>query len=542
MTIPTDINSSGLQPTPPTVLLSQLIALVAANNPGYTANLPGSLIEDISSTDIGALALIDSARVELFNSITPYSANSFLLNQLGQIYGVQPGIGSNTSVYVTFLGSPGFVIPPGFLVSDGNYQYAVQDGGIVGASGQSVALFCIATTAGSWAVPVGTVLLIATSVPVGVTLSCTNLTAGIPGQVSQPLESYQAQVIQAGLAVAQGMPSFLKTQLQNVPGVQPNLISVQQQGNDWQIICGGGDPYEIANAIFTGVFDITNLTGSTLLATDITNAYPGVVITNLNHGYSTGQVVSIEGATGITGVNDTPFVAVVISQTQFSLAVQISSITWNSGTVSVTTAHPHGIPVGTFTGNIYGCTPADYNGTFSITRTGETTFTYPLAANPGAVTVLGYTDYDTLGAGTYTGNGVVTPNLRNITVSINDYPDTYDITFINPPAQVVNVALVWNTISVNYVSPTAVAAAGIPAIVNYINTIAVGQPISIFEMQMVFQAAISNLVAPSLISKMLWTVEINGETVVPATNTGMIYGDVQSFFETTDALVTIAQG
>jgi hypothetical protein len=524
------------------VLLNQLIALVAANNPGYTANLPGSLIEDISSTDIGALALIDSARVELFNSITPYSANSFLLNQLGQIYGVQPGIGSNTSVYVTFLGSPGFVIPPGFLVSDGNYQYAVQDGGIVGASGQSVALFCIATTAGSWAVPVGTVLLIATSVPVGVTLSCTNLTAGIPGQVSQPLESYQAQVIQAGLAVAQGMPSFLKTQLQNVPGVQPNLISVQQQGNDWQIICGGGDPYEIANAIFTGVFDITNLTGSTLLATDITNAYPGVVITNLNHGYSTGQVINIEGATGITGVNDTPFVAVVINQTQFSLAVQISSITWNSGTVSVTTAQPHGIPVGTFTGNIYGCTPADYNGTFSITRTGETTFTYPLAANPGAVTVLGYTDYDTLGAGTYTGNGVVTPNLRNITVSINDYPDTYDITFINPPAQVVNVALVWNTISVNYVSPTAVAAAGIPAIVNYINTIAVGQPISIFELQMVFQAAISNLVAPSLISKMLWTVEINGETIVPATNTGMIYGDAQSFFETTDALVTIAQG
>ena len=69
MTITTDVNSSGLQPTSPTVLQQELIALVSATNPGYTANLPGSLIEDISSTDVGALSLIDSARVELFNSI-----------------------------------------------------------------------------------------------------------------------------------------------------------------------------------------------------------------------------------------------------------------------------------------------------------------------------------------------------------------------------------------------------------------------------------------------------------------------------------------
>ena len=51
------ISAAGAQPTPPATLLGELINNVIATNPGYTANLPGSLIEDISSTD---LQVIDS--------------------------------------------------------------------------------------------------------------------------------------------------------------------------------------------------------------------------------------------------------------------------------------------------------------------------------------------------------------------------------------------------------------------------------------------------------------------------------------------------
>jgi hypothetical protein len=52
---------------------------VAAEVPDYTANLPGSLIEDISSTDVQALATIDQARVDAINSFSPYGANAFAL-------------------------------------------------------------------------------------------------------------------------------------------------------------------------------------------------------------------------------------------------------------------------------------------------------------------------------------------------------------------------------------------------------------------------------------------------------------------------------
>ena len=111
-TYPLVVTTQGFQPTPPATLLAQLQAIATTLSPGITFNLPASLIEDISSTDTGGLVVIDSARVELGNSLTPYGANAFLLNQLGQIYGVPLGQGSNTSVYVVFSGPPGYVIQP----------------------------------------------------------------------------------------------------------------------------------------------------------------------------------------------------------------------------------------------------------------------------------------------------------------------------------------------------------------------------------------------------------------------------------------------
>ena len=537
------ITTAGAVPATPTELRDEELANAIALSPGLTANLPGSLIEDLSSTAAGALVVQDAAYVDLVNSISPYSANKFILLQLGNIYGVQIGVGSNTSVYVTFSGNAGYVIPVGFTVSDGNYQYTVQDGGIIQTDGQSTALYCLATQTGSWAVPIGTVTQIITSVASGFTLTCTNLVAGVPGAVAQPLVDYQAQVIQAGLAVAQGMPTFLKTQLQLVSGVQARLIAVQQvSSNEWQVIVGGGDPYAVANAIFTGVFDISNLVGSTTSATAITNAYPAVVTTNINHGFTTGQVIQINGATGMTAVNANNYVAIVLSQTTFSLNVPISTITWATGTVTVTTASAHGLPVGTSSGNIYGTSPIGYNGAYTFTKTGTTTFTYPLVANPGTALIKGYTGYDSVSSGTYTGNGVVTPNFRNVTVNINDYPDIYAITFVNPPQQTVAISLTWTTSSLNFVSPAAVAQLGNSAIVNYINSIYVGQPINVFELENVFTAAISSIVPTSLVSRMVYIVTINGIVTVPGAGTSLIYGDPESYFETSSSLVTITQG
>lgn len=392
------LTSAGAVAATPTELRDAEVALATALSPGLTANLPGSLVEDMASTAAGALVIQDQAFVDLINSISPYSANSTVLYQLGAVYGVQQGLSSNTSVYVTFTGTAGFVIPIGFTVSDGNYQYTVQDGGIVGSGGTSAALYCLATTSGTWAVPSGTVTQIITSVPSGYTLTCTNLTDGTPGAAAETLQSYQAQVIQAGLATAQGVPSFLKTLLKNVNGVQPRLVSISNPGvGEWKIICGGGDPYQVANAIYQGTPDISMLVGS------------------------------------------------------------------------ATTA-------------------------------------------------------------------------RNITVSINDYPDTYSIIFVNPPVQTVTMTVTWNTISTNLVAPAAISQLAAAPIANYVNSVVVGQPINVFDIQEIFANAVATVLPANQISKINVSVTINGTITPPISGTFLIYGDEESYFSTSVPSITITQG
>lgn len=321
-----DVTSAGAQPTPPLVLWQNLITMVAAINSGYTV-LPGGLIEDLASTATYAVALLDAAAVETVNSLTPFGANPYALIELGNIYGVPQGLTSNTSVYVIFSGTVGLQIPPGYLVSDGTYQYQVQDGITIGVDGNSPQAFCIATQSGTWAVPAATVTTIISSIPPAVTLTCSNPQPGTPSAGAQTQEQYAAAVLQSGLVSGQGNASMCKTLLSNVAGVQPRLISVKQiDGGGWEVICGGGDPYSIANAIFNSGLDISTLVGSSINITALTNANPGVVTTNLNHGLTTGQTnVHIAGVVGTSGVNGGPYTVTVIDGHHFSFGVNTTS-------------------------------------------------------------------------------------------------------------------------------------------------------------------------------------------------------------------------
>lgn len=400
--IPTPVlTAQGAIPSPPATLRAKLVTSVSKTNSGYTSELPASLVEDIVSTDVGALVILDQGQVDVINSMSAFSASDFITNQLGQTLGIPKGVGSNTSVLVVFS-SPtvGFLIGQGFVVSDGSHQYTVQDGGIIQTGGTTVPLFAVATQSGTWAVPVGTVTQLVTSVPSGITLTVTNQVTGIPGLAIQAPADYRAQVLQAEQAVMNGTPTTLRTLLGNVVGVQSRLISVRPAVTSmfWEIIVGGGDPYQVAYAIYKALGPaIVNLVGS------------------------------------------------------------------------VTTA-------------------------------------------------------------------------RNITATIYDYPDSYPILFVNPPQQTVSMTLTWNTNSVNLVSPLAVQQLAAAALANYVNAVAVGQPMNIFEMQAVFQASIVTLIPPEKITRMIFNVLIDGIVVLPEVGTGIIDGDLEGYFFTTPTLIGINQG
>lgn len=470
--LPVVISAAGVVPQTPAALREELLALVAADRPGYTANLPGSLVEDISSTDVYAITQCDAAFVELLNSISPRTANPWLLIQLGDLYGVVRGAVSNTSVFCVFSGPPGFVIAKGFTVTDGTYQYIAQDGAIIGADGSSQPVYCLAATPGIWSVPVGTVNALVTSVPDGFDVTVINQQPGTPGTGTESEESYRARVLIAGKAAAQGMTSLLKTLLTNIPGVQSRLVSVVQLPNNggWQVLCAGGDQYEVAYAIFTALFDINQVFGSVIAVEGITQANPGVVTTDINHNLSTGDHATLADVVGMIQVNGQTYTITVIDPKTFSIGTNTS------------------------------------------------------------------------GFGAYVSGGVVTPNERNITVTITDYPDTYSITYVNPPPQEVVINVTWNTISANIVSAASVAQLAAAALTDYINGIVVGQPINLFELQRTFQNAVASIIPTALLTRMEFAVSIDGVSVPPEAGTGVIAGDPVSYLFTEAANILVTQG
>lgn len=103
----------------------------------------------------------------------------------------------------------------------------------------------------------------------------------------------------------------------------------------------------------------------------------------------TGAIVSQGGTT--TAANTLTLITQVSDLTAILAGSEaITTAVWSSNVVTVTTASPHGIPVADVVqGTISGCSPSGYNGTFSITSTGASTFTYPLTTNPGTITTPG---------------------------------------------------------------------------------------------------------------------------------------------------------
>jgi hypothetical protein len=69
--------------------------------------------------------------------------------------------------------------------------------------------------------------------------------------------------------------------------------------------------------------------------------------------------------------------------------VNITSLTWNAGVVTLVSASPHGRAVGDWI-TVSGAIPAAYNGDYQVQTAADAThLTYVLAANPGAETTPG---------------------------------------------------------------------------------------------------------------------------------------------------------
>lgn len=103
----------------------------------------------------------------------------------------------------------------------------------------------------------------------------------------------------------------------------------------------------------------------------------------------TGAIISQGGTTTAPG---TKTLLTQLSDLEAVLVTPkpLASLVWSGGVVTATTASPHGYSIGAmFRVTIAGELPTGYNGTFLITITGTTTFTYALIVDPGSETQTG---------------------------------------------------------------------------------------------------------------------------------------------------------
>ncbi|WP_336981849.1 MULTISPECIES: ubiquitin-activating E1 FCCH domain-containing protein [unclassified Cedecea] len=452
-------NAAGPVPKTSEELRSDLVSRATELSPGITTDLPGSLIEDIVGTDVGALLISDQIRVDLINSVGPLKANMYMLNLLAQQSGIsaQKTEGS-TTVPITFSGPAGFLVPQGFLVGDGTYTYQISDATIIPASGTSSAVTSVATNTGSWAVPVGTVNQIQTSLPSDIIITCTNPVAGTPGGAPETNYEFRERVWEGQMSTVQGYPGFIRQKLTDVNNVQARLVSVVQSGNSWIVMCGGGDIYEMAGAVYKSAGDISRLKGADLNVTGITNANPGIVTTDITHGFTSGQIIRIAGVMGMTGVNNVPLTVTVLTPNTFSIGINTTS------------------------------------------------------------------------SGTWVGGGIVTPNLRNNVVTINDWPDNYLIPFVIPLQQLVTIKFEWATESINYLTDATVASLVSAPVINYVNGVFSGKPMNINNVKDVFLQAINSTLDMSLISTLNVIVTVNGSITGVDSGTNIISGDPYSYW------------
>lgn len=120
------------------------------------------------------------------------------------------------------------------------------------------------------------------------------------------------------------------------------------------------------------------------MANPIVNITVNIIAAPLpNNLQQMGAIISQGGtdlAAGNSSVITQPSDLTAIAPTPLAL----TSLAWAGGVVTATTAAPHGIPNASVLGlTIAGTTPVAYSGAFQATITGASTFTYPLAANPG---------------------------------------------------------------------------------------------------------------------------------------------------------------
>lgn len=252
----TTIADVGFVTTPMPDIVEGVQNAIITAAPTISTAFPATAFNDISAMESMAIAECEQISVMARNSFAPSTVvNELMVREQAKMLGLSLGLFTRTNVTVEFLGTAGFYVAKGFLVSDGAYDYRTVSGIVLDGDGAG-RVQCVATQDGAWDVPANTVNTISESIPITVTLTCNNPTDGVPSKGDELPSALRGRVYNAYHAPVTGSIAYAKRLLMDL-GIPDYRIWIDKKP---KVVVGGDiDDYAVAAAIFDSGLDFARL-------------------------------------------------------------------------------------------------------------------------------------------------------------------------------------------------------------------------------------------------------------------------------------------
>jgi hypothetical protein len=252
----TFFSSTGYIATPIQTIFSNLKTALSSVAPTTTNDLlryAGSLQNNLAEMCTLVLAEVEQAKIDAMNSFSPAKTNETMTLAQAEMLGLNQGLLYRTGAFVRFNGIAGLKIIKGTLVADSQYKYETIQDLTLDSYGAGV-VWCEALVDGAWAIDIGTINQLATSLG-NYTVTVFNDAAGIPSQGAEPIEVTRSRVHLVYNTPVIGSKNAIKSALMAV-GVKENLISMP--ASPFRVIIGDFDLFDskqLANTVYdSGLF------------------------------------------------------------------------------------------------------------------------------------------------------------------------------------------------------------------------------------------------------------------------------------------------
>lgn len=242
-------SQNGWQPPTPQELREALQDYLMQNVPNYTAR-PADILSNLIDGGVAFGMYFAQQLQSYFNGYAPSYGDNFLLELRASEQGLRRKSSFSSSVDIQFTAPAYTIIPEQTPITGTDLPtYYTQESVVVGTTGSiTVTAYCDADTIPT--IDIGQLNQLGISLQ---NVTATNTSVPTQPQDAETFDDFAKRVQLAWASPRGGSASYLLSLLQNINGVVQRATKIQVNGNGtYEVLIDGGDPLEIAWAMFNG--------------------------------------------------------------------------------------------------------------------------------------------------------------------------------------------------------------------------------------------------------------------------------------------------